>query len=127
MIYLDSSAALKAVVRETESAALVRWLAREDDHLVASWLVHAEMHCAIARRPDEIDRTAVDDLMAGLVLVDLTRGDLLAAPSLGGGLRTLDALHLATAVRVQAHAMVTYDGRLAEAARGAGLEIIQPS
>lgn len=127
MIYLDSSAALKAVIRETETAALLRWLAHVNEHVVASWLVHSEMHSAAARRPKDIDRAAVDQLLSGLVLVDLTRGDLLAAPSMGGGLRTLDALHLATAVRVQAHTMVTYDARLADGAREAGLEIIQPS
>lgn len=127
MIYLDSSAALKAVIREDETPALLRWLADAKAHVVASWLVHSEMHCAAARRPQDIDRMAVEELLAGLVLVDLIRGDLLAAPSLGGGLRTLDALHLATALRVQAHTIVTYDARLAEAARASGLEIIQPS
>lgn len=127
MIYFDSSAALKVVVREAESRAMIRWLAQLEDRLISSWLVHSELHCAAARRPRDIDRAAVEDLLAGLVLVDLTRGDLLAAPSVGGGLRTLDALHLATAVRVEAHAMVTYDVALADAARGAGLAVIQPS
>lgn len=127
MIYLDTSAAFKLVMREAESAALVGWLAQEEGPLVASWLLQSELNCAVVRRPRDVDRAAVDEVLAGIVLVDLTRGDLLAAPSMGGGLRTLDALHLATAVRVQAHAMVTYDGELADAARHAGLHLIQPS
>ena len=41
-------------------------------------------------------------------------------------LRTLDALHLEAAMRLDVHAVVTYDLRLGDAARAAGLEVIAP-
>lgn len=127
MIYLDSSAALKAVVAEPESDALLGWLSDLEDDVVGSWLVHTELHCAAARRPDDVDASLVDELLSRVLLVDLRRSDLLAAASDRRGLRTLDAIHLATALRVAASAMVTYDRELSTAARGVGLEVVQPS
>jgi len=40
--------------------------------------------------------------------------------------RTLDAVHLASALRIRARRMLVYDRRLAEAADAAGLETIAP-
>lgn len=54
MSHLDTTAAMKLVVAEPESAALVEGLSA-DWRLVASGLLRAEMHCAAGRHPDEVD------------------------------------------------------------------------
>ena len=122
--YLDTSAAMKLVVAEAESAALVDGLS-SDRRLVASWLLHAEMHCAAGRHPDEVDIGDVQDVLNAVNLVDLTRGDMIAAGTLAP-LRSNDAIHLAVAIRLGADEMITYDGELREAAQTAGLSVFAP-
>jgi predicted nucleic acid-binding protein len=124
--YLDTSAAMKLIVEEPESEALSRELAsREDRRLVASWLLHTEMHCAAGRHPDAVDSTAVQAVLDVVNLVDPTRGDLLAAGT-HSPLRSNDAIHLAVALRLGCEEMVAYDEELATAAGGAGLSVLSP-
>lgn len=124
--YLDTSAAMKLLVREAESEALVAELARPGRMLVASWLLHTELHCAAGRNPVEVDRGAVSDVLDLVTLVDITRGDLLAAGT-HAPLRSNDAIHLAVALRLGADEVITYDSELARAARDAGLRIVAPA
>ena len=123
--YLDTSAAMKLVVAEPESAALVEGLSA-DRRLIASWLLHAEMHCAAGRHPDALAIGDVQDVLNALNLVDLTRGDMIVAGTLAS-LRSNDAIHLAVAIRLGVDEMITYDGELTEAARTAGLTVFAPS
>lgn len=129
--YLDTSAAMKLLVEEPESSALADLVAAivdaPADVLLASWLLHTELHCAAGRHPDVIDLEAVGVVLDALSLLDLTRGDLLTAGSLAGGLRSHDALHLAVALRAGAEAFVTYDQALATAAATAGLQVLSPT
>jgi len=124
--YVDTSAAMKLVVDEPESAALARELVEGDRRLASSWLLHTEMHCAAGRRPESVALDAITVVLRRVTLVDLTRGDLLAA---GGHppLRSNDAIHLATALRIGADEFVTYDDELARAAEAVGLTIVAPS
>jgi uncharacterized protein len=124
--YLDTSAAMKLIVEEAESDALSRELASgEDRRLVSSWLLHTEMHCAAGRHPGAVDTTAVQTVLEAVNLVDLTRGDLLAAGT-HPPLRSNDAIHLAVALRLGCDEMVTYDEELASAAGAAGLSVLSP-
>ncbi len=124
--YLDTSAAVKLVVDEPESDALAAELGRCDDRrLVSSWLLHAEMHCAGGRHLEDVDLDAVRAVLDAVSLVDLTRGDLLAAGT-HARLRSNDAIHLAVALRVGADEIVTYDAELSERARSAGLSVLSP-
>lgn len=125
--YLDTSAAMKLIIDEPQSDALAAELAgREDRQLVSSWLLHAEMHCAAGRRPQDVDLDTVRMVLDTVSLIDLTRGDLLAAGMLAP-LRSNDAIHLAVALRVGSEEIVTYDVELAEAANAAGLSVLSPS
>lgn len=127
--YVDTSAALKLLVEERESAALSAELDATVDRghrLVASFLLVTELHCAARRRGSVIDPAAVTSVLDGLVLVDLQRTDLLRAASSEWGLRSADALHLATALRVESDEIVTYDGELAEVATRIGLPVVAP-
>lgn len=127
--YLDASAAMKLLVEESESAALTIFLqsAADERRLVASWLLHTELHCAAGRHQEEIDLDSVGIVLDTVSLVDLTRGDLLIAGALPGRLRSNDALHLAVALRIGADEMVTYDAELAAASNAAGIVTVRPS
>ena len=57
--YLDTSAAMKLVVEETESTALVTALTDSSRRLAASWLLHTELHCAAGRNPAIISVDAI--------------------------------------------------------------------
>ena len=103
IVYVDTSAAMKLLVEEKESAELADHLQHRiesGDTLVASLLLHAELHCAANRRPEDIRHEAVSDVLSTIALVDIESGDLITAPLLPGRLRSADALHLAAAVRL---------------------------
>ena len=124
--YLDTSTAMKLVLDEPQSEALTAELSgRDDRRLVSSWLLHTEMHCAAGRHPQDVDLEAVGTVLDSVSLIDLTRGDLLAAGT-HAPLRSNDAIHLAVALRVGADEMVTYDGELIEQATATGLRVLSP-
>jgi len=129
IVYVDTSAAMKLLVEEKESADLAAHLEQRreaSDTLVASLLLHTELHCAASRRPEHIEHETVSDVLSVIALVDIESGDLTTAPLLPGRLRSADAIHLATALRVNARAMVAYDTELRAAARTAGLDAVSP-
>ncbi len=127
IVYVDTSAALKLVVEETESAHVAEYLTRsaaEGDHLIASMLLYTELHCAARRRGLPAD--VINAVLGGINLVDLARSDLMYAAALPGGLRSADAIHLATAIRLQADVLVAYDQELVAAAVEAGITALAP-
>jgi predicted nucleic acid-binding protein len=124
--YLDASAAVKLVVEEAESEALRAALRFR--FLISSELVVAEMLRAAGRVGSEHAFEAFRWLER-FDLIPVGSAMLLRAARVPPpGLRALDAIHLATALRLRPHGgpMVTYDQRLAEAARSAGLEVLTP-
>lgn len=126
--YLDTSAALKLLVEEAESTALAADLtagARRDQRLVASMLLHTELHCALGRRR-ELDPASARAVLDAVTLVDVTRDDLMRAASSAWGLRTADSIHLATALRLDVDEILTYDTELATVAERAGLRVHAP-
>ena len=129
MIYLDSSALLKLVVTEAETGTLTSWLAeRADTTWVSSELASVEVVRA-ARRLDEDAVPAARILLERLDVVPLTGVVVRTAQDLRpAALRSLDALHLASALllREDLTAFVAYDARLAGAAQDAGLATASP-
>lgn len=123
--YLDTSAAMKLLVEESESEALLRELTGSRRRLAASWLLHTELHCAAGRNPAVIAVAAITTVLDAIDLVDLTRGDLLAAGT-HAPLRSNDAIHLATALRLGVDEVVSYDTELSRAAAAAGVRVIAP-
>jgi uncharacterized protein len=124
--YLDTSAAMKLVLDEPRSDALTAELAARDDRrLVSSWLLHTETHCAGGRHPRDVDLDVVRAVLHCVNLIDLTRGDPLAA-GIHAPLRSNDAIHPAVALRVGADEIVTYDGELAQRASSAGMTVLSP-
>lgn len=127
IVYVDTSAALKLVVEEPESGPTAEFLSlaeQRGDRLVASMLLHTELHCAANRRglPPELVNAVLD----AINLVDLTRSDLLYAAALPGKLRSADAIHLAAAIRLETQTLVAFDNELVRAATQAGIHTVTP-
>lgn len=124
--YVDPSAALKLVLAEHESEALIGAINAERPTLVACYLLETEMRRAAHRAP-ELEQRQVSELLDCIDLYEVTPTVFLQAGLLPGEhLRSLDALHLASAIGIAVDALVTYDLRMAEAARAAGLVVVAP-
>lgn len=124
--YVDASAAMKLLVPEAESEALFDELARPGRQLVASWLLHAELHCAAGRNPADVELQAVAEVLKLVSLVDVTRGDILTAGTYAP-LRSNDAIHCAAAFRLGVDEFITYDRELAAVAEEAGISVVAPA
>ncbi len=125
--YLDSSAIVKLVVAEPESAALRRYLRRRRT-LVSSALAKAEVARALLPLGEPAVRRG-HEVLARLELIRVSDRILAAAGSLlPAELRTLDAIHLATAQQLGSDLarLVTYDQRLHAAATAAGCLVAAP-
>jgi uncharacterized protein len=126
--YMDSSAIVKLVVREPESAALRRYLRRRRP-LVSSALARIEV--ARALLPLGADAVARgEDVLARFDLARVNDRVLTAAGSLlPQNIRSLDAIHLATAQQLGTDLarVVTYDDRMSRAARALGFAVAAPS
>ena len=125
VVYVDTSAPGTLLVERLESDALESWLDQTSDMLVSSDLLEVELRRLAVR--EGIDQADVTRLLDGVSLAALDRAvyrsaGLLPMPYL----RTLDALHLEAAMRLDAAAVLTYDRRLSKAARSVGLRVVAP-
>ena len=129
-LYLDSSAIVKLVQRETESEALRRYLrAHDGDERVSSDLARVEVvRSVLAGGPDAIAHARRQIARLHLVSLHLDLLERAATLAPGSLLRTLDAIHLATAQLIGAdlRAVLTYDTRMMEAADALGLGVASP-
>ena len=128
MIYVDSSVPLLALMEQTggsEAAAL-------DEHRgealrkVSSALLDVEVSRALRR--EGLDPALADALLDSIDLVVIDDEVVQRAKALTGELKSLDAIHLATALMLDHPrdpvVLLTHAARLAEAARAHGLEVI---
>ncbi|MBA3419073.1 MAG: type II toxin-antitoxin system VapC family toxin [Geodermatophilaceae bacterium] len=129
MIYLDSSALVKLAIVEPETTALSTWLGeRTAEVRVSSDLARVEVLRAVLRRQPAALPQA-QQVIARLLKLRMSRAVLSEAAALHPAqLRSLDAIHIASALRLGARltSMVCYDERLGEAARTAGLAVDAP-
>ena len=130
MIYFDTSALVKLVFDEAESAALAEWLTlRADVPKVSSDLSTIEL-LRTCRRVDEGAVEGANLLLGGIDLLPMDRAIVeKAATLIPTELRSLDAIHLASALSVKTSltALVAYDVRLCAAAADAGIEVVSPA
>jgi predicted nucleic acid-binding protein len=128
-VYVDSSALLKLVLPEPERPELERVLSRWPDR-ISSVILAIECQ-RIARRagvPKDL-RSRLDGELETVALIRLDEPVQRLAGSIGSrDLRSLDAIHLATALSCGDYpeAFITYDDRLAAAARTLHLNVLQP-
>lgn len=126
--YLDTSALGRVLLGEPDAPAILAALGAFDQH-VASRLARVELR-RLALREDAL--AAADRLLAGVALVPVDEAVLAAAETVEPAtVATLDAIHLATALRLAEAALldavVTYDVRLADGARHHGLTVLSPA
>ncbi len=126
--YLDSSALVKLVLEEPESESLDQHLEAIGQRSASSSIARVEVVRAVAvADPRPETRLEVETLLDSMVLVTVTDTVLADAAALASlRLRSLDAIHLASARAIPTVEFVTYDERLAEAAREQGMTVVQP-
>jgi len=129
-VYVDSSALLKLVLSEPERPALEQALSRWPDR-ISSVLLPIECRRIVLRAgnpPEVVDR--LEKELGGVTLIRLEEAVQTLAGAIGPPrLRALDAIHLASALSIGDYpeAFVTYDDRLADAARAVGLNVLRPA
>jgi predicted nucleic acid-binding protein len=130
VIYLDTSALVKLLFEEPESAALTDWLTLKIDvPKVSSDLSTVELLRTCQRFEDSL----IDEarrLLDGIDLVPIDHAIVeFAATTPPRELRSLDAIHLASALSLRADLtdFVAYDARLCSAAVKAGLPVLSPT
>jgi predicted nucleic acid-binding protein len=128
VIYLDSSALVKLVVREAESSALFRFLESHRER-VSSAIARVEVTRALRRLPRStaaLERAA--QVLERIALVPVDDEVLANAATLDpSSLRSLDAVHLGTALSLpMLDAFVAYDAPLLAAAVQLGCETVSP-
>jgi uncharacterized protein len=128
VIYLDSSAIVKLVIPEPESPVLLHYVNRQRS-LASSALARVEVRRSILDR-NSTTRASAESVMDGIDLISISARVLeRAATFRPKSLRTLDAIHLATAQLLgnQLARLITYDARMADAARGLGWAVDSPA
>lgn len=119
---------MKLVVRERETSMLQGFLNRQRPQLATSVIAVVEVLRAVRlAEPGPAGARRALRRLDESHLVDVDR-DLLddAVSYTSAQVRSLDAIHLASAFRVGARQMLVYDLRLAEAASAAGLDVVSP-
>lgn len=128
LVYVDTSVLGRSLLGEPDKPAIERALEAFASH-VSSRLLSVELR-RLGLRRGILDR--VDALLDRIALVPLDEQILAAAETLTPAtVATLDAIHLATAVRLrqagELDALMTYDKRLADGAREHGITVLSPS
>lgn len=124
--YLDTSALVKLLNDEAESLALVTYL-QTPRRVISSVLTQVETVRACRRARVSVEEA--NALVRSVEIINLGPAIVTAARALDPpSLRSLDAIHLASAQTLDDAELdfVTYDGRLADAARLHGLRVVQP-
>lgn len=127
LVYVDSSALVKLVIEEAESEDLDAHLP-DDAALATSRIATVEVPRATSvANPTEEVREETGRLLAACLLVDVSDRVLRKAAALTSReVRTLDAIHLATALYIDAEELVSYDRRLLVAAEAQGIAVAAP-
>jgi predicted nucleic acid-binding protein len=129
-MYADSSALVKLVIKEPESTALKEHLAKRSAAVLATSrlaTVEVARACKLVNASLEVADEA-ERVLASCLQVAVSSQLLQAASKLTTRkLRSLDAIHLATALRIRADELLAYDRRLLDAAGEHGLAVAHPS
>ena len=130
-VYLDSSALVKLVQREAESEALRRFLRKHrDDRIATSPLARVEVvRAVISGGPNAVASARRQLSRLDQISLETELLDRAATLTPGSLLRSLDAIHLASAqvIGAELRGIVTYDERMALIAASLGLVVEAPS
>lgn len=126
--YADSSALVKLVLDEPETAALAEYFASTRPALVTSRIAVVEVGRALRVANASLAAEAnARELLTAATLVDVGRTIVQVAAHIASEtIRTLDAIHLATLQLVDPDEVLVYDRRLGDAVRSLGYTVIAP-
>lgn len=127
-VYCDTTALAKLVFVEPESEDFTEFIEESSGQLASSQFGEIELMRAAGRIGQKAVDTALE-ILAQTILLPLTSSIRLRASYLQPPLlRSLDAIHLATAMEIltDLECLVTYDLRLAEAASAVGIRVMSP-
>lgn len=125
IVYLDSSVALRTILDVPERERLQSWMAASDTTYVSSRLLRTEVIRVLRRE----GRPMLDGapLLDRVGMFEVTREAHTVAESIERHVKTLDALHLATALLVGAPlTLATHDSNMKVAAQHLGLSVVDP-
>jgi predicted nucleic acid-binding protein len=131
VFYVDTSAAMKLLREEKQTPALIKWQKklRPDSHqVVSSDILRTELMLAGTRWG--VSATDIRRFVNALTTLRVTSSVCDSAGRLTGfGLRSLDALHLASALMLgdSLEAVITYDKKMVNAAKQLGLPTMSPA
>lgn len=128
IVYVDTSAAVKLLLDEPESQAFAHYMSSltSTDEVVSSQLIETELRRTATRR--DLPQGVVSEILAGIDLIEPERDFFHEAGLLPGrGLRSLDALHVITAIKTDANVVLAYDRRLVDAASAVGIATASPT
>jgi len=131
-VYVDSSALVKRVIQEGESDSLTDTLDehyQRGDLLASSSLAWVEVSRVLLARAKSVETAGdlIEAAMSGIDERSMSADVISVARRIEPlVLRSLDAIHLATAVLIDADLVMTYDARLADACRRNALAVAAP-
>jgi len=125
LIYLDSSVALRTILNVPERDALRSWMDTPNFTFVSSRILRTEVVRVLRR-----DGRALTDgtpLLSRVGLIDVSREAHTVAESIERHIKTLDALHLATAILIGEPVLVaSHDNTMKDVATHLGLDVLDP-
>lgn len=127
-VYFDTLALAKLILEERGSSDLRDFVTDSNVEVVSSEIAEVELIRAVMRTDERLMDTVLEILPQTVLLPISTPIRLRASQLPPSSLRSLDALHLATAIEIQPHlqAFVSYDQRLLDSAAEAGLSVFSP-
>lgn len=128
MYYLDTSAAVKLLIEEEGSTELADWVAEHDRAVFSGDLLRTELLRVTRRVAPHLmvqARAILDALVIVTISTEVCERAAMLEPR---ALRSLDALHLATALEVgdELQAVITYDRHLSRGAENLGIKVLAP-
>ncbi|GAB3055234.1 type II toxin-antitoxin system VapC family toxin [Sediminivirga luteola] len=125
IVYLDSSVALRTILDVPDRVRLQGWMDGADADFVSSRLLRTEVVRVLRR--DERSLAGAEPLFSRVGLFDITRETHTVAESIERHIKTLDALHLATALLIgESVTVATHDVNMKVAAERLGLDTVDP-
>lgn len=125
IVYLDSSVALRTILDVPERRRLQSWMDASDTDLISSRLLRTEVIRVLRR--DGRPVSDAEPLLSRVGMFDITRETHAVAESIERHVRTLDALHLATALLIgESVTVATHDLAMKAVAEHLGLRTVDP-
>lgn len=125
IVYLDSSAALRTILDVPERLRVQRWMDSSETAFVSSRLLRTEVVRVLRR--DARPLSEGEPLLSRVGLFDITRETHTVAESIERHVKTLDALHLATALLIgEPVTVASHDATMTAAAEHLGLGTVDP-